>query len=278
MMLAMTLISSNDVIVKLTSQSLHIGQLLLIRGCAACLIFALVIKFSGRELFPPLMFSQTNLLRASCEMGATLCFVTGLSMLPIAIASTLVWTAPLLLTVLAAAVLGENVRLARWSAVFVGFVGVLFVTNPRGESFSWIMLLPVLAAVLVACRDIATRRIDPSLHSFYITFATLIMVTLMGLLLSIFQWQPVETKHIGWLALSAVLLSGGFFFQVSAIRLGELSFVSPFAYWGIVVAVSYGILIWNEVPTPWMVFGMLIVAGSGLFIFYRENRISRKTD
>ena len=265
-MLAMTMISSNDAVVKTASESLSIGQILFVRGAFACVILGAVIRLSGRPLVPAKSLSRVNLLRAALETVATLCFVTGLSMLPIATASTLVWTAPLLLTLLAAVVLKEHVVPARWIAVILGFVGVLLVTRPFGEGFAVAMVLPLLAAFFVAARDIVTRRIDPELHSFYITLATLVMVTLAGLVMAGFDWRPLQAQHLLMLGGSALLLTGGFFSQVSAIRMGELSFISPFAFVGIIVALTLGYLVWGDVPTPFMLAGIGLIVASCVYI------------
>lgn len=264
--LAMAMISSNDAIVKTASERLSIGQILFIRGALACLILGTIIRLSGRPLFVSSLFSRANLLRASLETAATLCFVTGLSLLPIATASTLVWTSPLLLTLLAAVFLPERVVPARWMAVVLGFAGMLLVTQPFGSQFSMAMTLPLVAALFVAARDIVTRRIDPGLHSFYVTFATLALVTICGDVLSMFTWQPVQVETLSILALSACLLTGGFFTQVTAIRMGELSFISPFAFSGIVAAIILGYLFWNDVPTPLMFTGIALIISSCWYI------------
>ena len=264
--LAMAMISSNDAIVKTVSEELGIGQILFIRGTMACLILGMMINFSGRPLFPKNLFSRVNLLRASLETAATLCFVTGLSLLPIATASALVWTSPLLLTLLASLLLQERVLPARWAAVALGFVGMLLVVQPFGSQFSEAMGLPLMAALFVAARDVVTRRIDPGLHSLYVTFATLALVTLSGAVLASLSWQPVRVELILFLALSACLLTGGFFSHVTAVRMGELSFISPFSFSGIVVAIMLGYLIWHDVPTPIMLTGIALIIGSCWYI------------
>ena len=265
-MVAMAMISSNDAIIKSASESLSIGQILFVRGTLACFILGIVIKMTGRPIFPRSGLSRINLLRASLETTATLCFVTGLTLLPIATASTLVWTSPLLLTLFAAVFLKERVSRTRWMAVAVGFGGMLLVTQPFGTGFAPAMLLPLLAAIFVAARDVVTRRIDNNLHSFYITLATLVLVTLSGLVLSIFDWRPLEVNHLLMLSLSAALLTGGFFSQVTAIRMGELSFVAPFAFSGIIVALLLGFLVWNDQPTVAMLTGVALIAGSCIYI------------
>jgi drug/metabolite transporter (DMT)-like permease len=267
----MLLISANDVIVKLASSSMGVGQLLFVRGLLACVIFSLAIVASGRPLVPHRGYSGWNLLRAACETAATLCFVTALTLLPIAIVATLVWTSPLFLTLMAIMFLGERVSVNRWVALVFGFVGMVLVTNPFAGDFSPTLLLPLAAALFVAIRDVTTRKVDVNLHSMYITMPTLAMVTLIGLMLSINTWQPMTVVSVSWLSLSAALLSAGFFAQIVAIRGGELSFVSPFAYIGVISAVFWGVLIWQEVPSVSGVIGMLMIVCSSVFIIFRQS-------
>ena len=274
LMLAMAMISSNDAIVKTASESMSIGQILFVRGMMACAILGTIIKLSGRPLVPRISLSRINLIRASLETVATLCFITGLSLLPIATASTLAWTSPLLLTLLAATLLKEQVVPARWIAVIAGFAGVLLVTQPFGSGFSLAMLLPLLAAFFVAARDVVTRRINRDLHSFYITLASLALVTTTGFLISLFNWRPLEFSHVLMLAASAALLTGGFFSQVSAVRMGELSFIAPFAFIGIIVALVLGYVFWGDVPTDAMLAGISLITASCVYIAHTNNRQS----
>ena len=241
----------------------------------AVVLFSLYIKLTGRPLFPSGLFSRWNGLRAFCECCATTCFITGLTLLPIAIASTLVWVTPMLLTIAAAVVLREHVSAGRWLAVLAGFGGVLLVTRPFDEHFSPAMLLPLMAAVFVTVRDLVTRRIDRGLDSLYVVLATLALVTLAGLALSIGDWRPVSLPRVGWLGLSALLLGTGFLCQIIAVRSGELSFIAPFSYAGILVAVFYGYVIWRELPDTLTVAGIALIVGAGMYIL-TVGRVSRR--
>ena len=265
-MLAMTFISSNDAIMKTMTESLGIGQVLFIRGCFACLFFICILKLKKQPVFPKLAFSKINLGRGACEMCATLCFITGLSLLPIATVSTLAWTAPILSTLLAALILKENVIAQRWIAVFIGFAGITLVTNPFAGEFNPVMILPLMTAAFVATRDIFTRKIPAELSSIHITLATVMLVTVAGLLLSFFDWREVEFSDVMALAASAILLSCGFFIQVTAMRMGELSFIAPFAYFGIIVALILGVIFWHEYPTWLMLAGVTLIIISGVII------------
>ncbi len=271
----MSMISTNDAIMKLSSAELGVGQLLFVRGTLAVLIFSAIIRFGGRPILPGGMFTRWNGLRALCECCATACFITGLTLLPIAIAATLVWITPMLLTIAAALVLREEVRFGRWMAVLVGFGGVLLVTRPFDGHFTPAMLLPLAAACFVTVRDLVTRRIDRALDSRYVVLATLTMVTLTGLALSIGDWRPVSVERIGWLSLCALLLGLGFLSQIIAVRTGELSFIAPFSYTGILVAVFYGYVIWHELPDRLTVLGILLIVGAGMYIL-TMTRVSRR--
>ena len=277
MMLGMTLLSSNDVIMKLSSENLGIGQMLFIRGVIAIVIFSLVIRISGKPVISKVIFSKWVLLRALCECGATMFFITGLTMMPIAINATLLWTSPIFLTIAAALILKEHVTIVRWLAVFVGFIGMLFIINPNSSDFSLKMLLPLTAAILVCVRDIITqKKLGPNVHSLYVTLATLVLVSLIGSLISFIDWRPVTVTQVIWLSASAVLMSSAFFFIIVAVRIGELSFIAPFAYIGILIAVFYGFVVWNELPNTPMIFGIILIVISGLYILSHQNMLPIK--
>ena len=273
---SMAMISSNDAIVKVSSEDLGIGQILFIRGIFAIVVFLSLIRITGNQWLSWSMLDRFNLARAGAECLATVFFVTGLTMLPIATASTLVWTSPILLTVCSALVLREKVTLVRWLAVWTGFAGVLCVTNPFGSEFSWPMFLPLAAAAFVVIRDLLTRKLDAGIDSKYVVLSTLVLVTLAGGMASAFDWHPVEFRHLAGLFASSVLLSTGFFFQIQAIRLGELSFIAPFLFTGILVSVGWGYAIWDEIPTASMVTGIALITGSGFYILSQSSRAARR--
>ena len=270
MMFAMVLLSTNDAFMKLSSEHLGIGQMLFIRGAFAVTVFSFAIRLTGRPVINRAARSKWVVLRALCECAITICFISGLSLLPIATASTLAWTSPMFLAVVAALVLKENVTLRRWLVVLIGFAGVVLITNPASEEFSLAMLLPLAAAALISVRDLVTRRLDPGLHSLYVTWTTLVAVTIAGFLISFLDWKPVAATQIIWLGASAIFLSSAYFFQIRAVRLGELSFVAPFSYTGILAAVFYGFVVWSDLPSLTMILGILLVMSAGLYILSRQ--------
>lgn len=272
MIVAMNALSFNDAIIKLASDTLSVAQILLLRGMVATAILVLVITVSGEIFRRGLQFDRWTLLRGLLETGGTLMFVTGLTVLPIGIASTLVFTSPIILTILAAAVLGETVGWWRWSAVIVGFIGVILITHPQEQSWSWQVVWPLLAAGFIAGRDIVTRYIDPRISSLSAAVVSAFCVTVAGALSAPFNWQAVTVDQSVWLALAGVLLCVAYFCYISAIRLGELSFVAPFNYTNIVTAIFLGALIWGDrlVWSHWC--GVILIIVSGCLIAYREAR------
>lgn len=172
--------------------------------------------------------------------------------------------------------LGEKVSTGRWFAVGIGFVGLLFVTNPFGDGFSWAMTLPLMTAGFVAVRDLITRKIDTEIHSVYIVLATLLFVGIAGGFISVLEWRPVSMTQLGWLGLASVLLSVGFFNQIKAVRMGELSFIAPFLFTGILVSIFWGYIVWNNVPTFTMMIGVVLIIGSGLYVLKDQTMTKRK--
>lgn len=270
MCLSVTLLTSSDALIKHVGSTLPVGQIMFVRGLISCLIFVGILYFTGRALLPSGMFTRKNLLRGGLETLTAIVFLSSLMLMPIAIATTLIWLSPLFLTLFSAVLLAEKVPVIRWLAVMIGFSGVLLMANPSTVGVSWFYVLPALAAVTLALRDVVTHTIHHDLHTYYIVFLSMIIFTVAGAVWSLFDWQPLDWRNTVLLAACAVLTSLSFIIQIMAIRLGDLSFVSPFAFFSILVATLYGVLFWDEVPSLLTVAGMLLIVGAGFFVVRSE--------
>ena len=133
-MLAMSMITTNDAIVKHLTQAFGVGQIMFIRGMLVCAIFSVVLTATKIPIFSRHAFHRWNMVRALLELFATLAFLSGLSMLSLAVASTLAFSSPILLAVLGAVFLRERVGWLRWSMIFTGFAGVLMIANPFADN------------------------------------------------------------------------------------------------------------------------------------------------
>ena len=272
----MTMITTNDAIVKHITQVFNVGQIIFLRGALICIIFASVMTLRRQPVFNRRTLHRWNLLRALFELGATLAFLTGLSMLPIAVASTLGFASPIFLALLAATILKENVSLDRWIVILVGFGGVMLITNPFSESASWAVIFPIICAFFVALRDIAIRYVPDEISSPQVAFTNAWIVMLGGGIYSIYQgWGEADLHWYLWfIALGAVLYCG-YLFLIIGSRLGELSFIGPFKYVSILIALIYGYLIWGDQPTLAMLAGASLIVISGIMLVSTEKKRNR---
>lgn len=257
----------NDAVVKLLTARLPPGQILALRGLFVMALLLLVLPRLGLRPGRPDRFALT---RAAAEVGVNGCFVAGLLFLPLGDSYTLYFTAPIMLTAAAALFLGERVGWQRWAAVAAGFLGVLLAVGTPG---SWhpAVLLPLLAAALSVVRDLATQRVPPAVGAGTVALTTAVAVTLAGLATIPFAWTTPGPTDLGLCLAAALGASCGYVLFVVALRTGELSFISPFRYAGIPMAMLLGLLVWGEAPSARMLLGAVVVVGAGLFVLQRER-------
>ncbi len=271
------MITTNDAIVKHLTQAFGVGQIMFIRGMLVCAIFSVVLTATKIPIFSRHAFHRWNMVRALLELFATLAFLSGLSMLSLAVASTLAFSSPILLAVLGAVFLRERVGWLRWSMIFTGFAGVLMIANPFADNASWAVILPIICAIFVALRDLVTRYVPVEVSSLQIAFTNGWIVMLGGGVLSHYQgWSPVEVSWYGWFAGLAIAISCGYLFNVVGTRLGELSFIAPFKYTSVLLAIAIGYIVWDEAPTLLMLCGAAIIVLSGTVLMLGESRRFRQ--
>ena len=274
--IAMAMITTNDAIVKHITQVFTIGQIMFLRGAVICIIFASVMLLRRQPIVNRNTLHRWNLLRALFELGATLAFLTGLSLLPIAVASTLGFASPIFLALLAAILLKEKVGAGRWAIILLGFGGVIMITNPFSDSASWAVIFPIICAFFVALRDIAIRYVPQDISSPQVAFTNAWIVMIGGGLYSIYQgWGEADPMWYLWFIALGGVLYCGYLFLIIGSRLGELSFIGPFKYISILIALVYGYLIWGDQPTLEMLGGALIIVLSGIILVSHEKRRNR---
>ncbi|MDA0675672.1 MAG: DMT family transporter [Proteobacteria bacterium] len=205
-------------------------------------------------------------------MFSTFLFIASLRVLPLAETISITFAGPLFITALAARTLGEQVGWRRWAAVVVGFLGVLLMFRPGDAAFNWGAALALVAALSGAIRDLITRRITQTESSLSILMVTTATVALGGLATWPFGWSPPPPGHAALLMLGGGLLGAAHFLMIEAFRWAEATLVAPFKYFTVLWAVIAGVLVWDHWPDAWMGAGMVLVVGSGLYIFHSETR------
>ncbi|MFN0262980.1 DMT family transporter [Tepidamorphus sp. 3E244] len=280
MLAAMCGFICNDTLIKLAGETMPLGEIILTRGIMALILMAALTTMMGAWRKFPAGTARPLGLRVIGELGATLFYLTALLSMPLANATAILQGMPLVMTVLAAFYLKEQVGWRRWVAVLIGFVGMLLVVQPGLSGFDTSAPIAVAALGFVALRDLSNRFIPAAAPTILVAMTTMTAVTIAGaVMVAIDGYGGLPTsRELAILACAAVFLTLAFYFITDAMRSGELSVVAPFRYSIIVWAIILGFLVWGDVPGPLRTFGIFLIVGSGLFIFYRERMRQRKLD
>ncbi|MBS0126208.1 DMT family transporter [Thetidibacter halocola] len=178
---------------------------------------------------------------------------------------------PLLVAALSGPVLGEKVGWRRWSAIGIGFIGVIIILQPSGGVFSPYAAIPLVAAFMFALYGLLTRyvgRQDSAATSFFWTGTTgAVVATAIGM----WFWEPMTTPDWGWMAALCVTGALGHYLLIRAYEVAEASAVQPFAYLQLVFASAMGVLIFGETIRPNVAFGATLIVAAGLFTLWRAR-------
>ncbi|MCI5098270.1 MAG: DMT family transporter [Rhodobacteraceae bacterium] len=274
MMGSMAAFTFNDTLVKVIGGQLPLFQIISLRGLLATSLIFLLARTLGKLRFN-LQRRDWGLVAARCasEIGATYCFLAALMIMPIANITAVLQALPLTVTLGAAVFLGEEVGWRRMAAILLGFCGVLLIVRPGPDGFSEGALYALLAVAFVTARDLTTRRMSSEVPSLTVTLLASISVTVFALICSLgVEWEPVSLSQVMLLAGAAVFILGGYSLSVMVMRVGEISFVSPFRYTGLIWAILLGWLVFGDWPDGLTLLGAVIVVGTGLFTVIRERR------
>lgn len=277
MVAAMALFAVEDVFLKLSAEAMPIGQILMASGIFGALCFGGIGIMRGERLFTRDVWVGAVGWRNVGEMVASGFYVTSLALLPLATVSAIIQAQPLAITCCAALFLGEKVGWRRWTAIAVGFVGILFVVQP-GREFQLESLIAVAAVAGLTLRDLATRGVPRHVSSIAVGFSALTMMTVLGAGMMAVQGAAPLDRHSG-LMLAGALVSGtiGYALIVAATRVGEVSVVTPFRYARLIFVLILALIVFGEVPAPAVIFGAALVIASGLYTLARERRTRRTT-
>ena len=272
--------ASTDAFMKFIGLILPLSEIIFIRGVIAVFILFL-LSYMRDEIFVKIKKGQYKFLflRIIGDIGCTFFFLTALINMKLASATAILQCLPLALTFCAAIFLKEQVGWRRWSAIIIGFCGVLIIIKPNSEDFNYYSLLAMAAVFFVVLRDLTTKKLDSSIPSTFISLITAIAVTFAGIIFAPFQsWVIPSIEIFTALSATAIFLILGILFNVMCMRIGEVSFVVPFRYSIIVFAILYGVIFYNEIPDLSMIAGTLIVIFTGLYTFYRERVLPKSTN
>jgi drug/metabolite transporter (DMT)-like permease len=278
MVLGMAGFAAEDMFIKLAAGSLPVGEILLVLGLVGALIFAIYARLNRTSVFSKGFFHPAVALRNLSEMLGGLCFVMALSLIPLATATTILQATPLLVTMGAALVLGEAVGWRRWTAILVGFGGVLLVIRPGFEGFEPEVLWAVAGVAGLGVRDLASRKVPRTITSLQLSAWGFFSVGISGVALMAITGEAVMPGAREALYLAGALSVGvlAYWALTEATRIGEISVVTPFRYSRLVFSTIVGILVFSEFPDGYTLMGACIIIATGLYTIMRERKRRRQ--
>ncbi|WP_459618513.1 DMT family transporter [Bordetella sp. 2513F-2] len=266
----------SDALAKWVGQHYSAIQVLFLRAAIALpVVFVVVTLLGGRRALRT-RHPGLHLLRGAINIVSASCFYLGLQALPLAEATAIAFAAPLFVTALSVLVLKERVDGARWLAVGAGFAGVLVIVRPGAASFQAAALYPLATAVLYAVMMLTARAIGRAesmlTTMFYIVAGQLVC---SAVAVPAF-WTPPQWSDLPYFAGIALFSTLGLTLITQGFRIGPASVVAPFDYTGLLWASLLGWLVWREAPDLHDCLGAVFIAGSGLYIAWRESRPATK--
>ena len=278
MVLAMLGFAVEDMMIKLISGTLPIGQIIGLLGVGGAVVFGTICKLQGRRLLDPQLLTRTILFRNVAELVGTLGFVTAIALTPISTASAILQATPLIVTFGAAMFFGETVGWRRWSAIGVGFFGVMLIIRPGIDGFNYLSIITLIGVFGLAMRDLATRSVPKETSSMQLSFLAFLTLVPTALILTwVFDtpWIMPSLKIWGMLGASIVIAVLAYYAVVAAMRVGEISFVTPFRYTRLVFALFIGVLVFQEEPDTMTLIGSVIIVASGIYTVWRERHLKQ---
>jgi len=287
--------SVNDISVKLFSSEIPLNQLMFFRAIFAISILLFVIlPFYGGFKYLNTSNPVFHIFRGLAVVGANTFFFISIAELSLAEATAIFFIAPILITIFAMFFLQEKVGIRRGLACFIGFLGMLFIIKPGTISFELISIFPLIAALFYTALHIITRKYGsqekPLTMGFYIQVCFLVTSLMFagGFYLVDFDaehsnaltfltgsWVSVSTFDMFHILVGIALpISIGGILVSYAYKNYEASFLAPFEYGALVIAVVSTYLIWNEIPDRLSLIGMILIMLSGIFVSLREKQVS----
>ena len=215
-------------------------------------------------------------LRSAIGLGSMLCGFWALGHLPLAQAVSLSYSTPLFVTIAAVLWLGEVVRARRWAAVLIGFVGVLVIVRPGTDSFSAGTLVAVAAALLSSVVAIQIKQLTRVDSADTVVFYTYVFWVPLSLLPALFVWVWPSGLAWLWLLATGILGTAGQLLWTRALRLGEVSALTPISFTQLPLVAVFGWLLFDETLDQWTVIGAAIILGANAYIAHREAVLARR--
>ena len=275
MMLSMACFAVEDTFIKLLSARLPATQILFSVGFGGALITLALAVTLNVKLADKILLNKHVISRTIADLFGALFFTSAMVLIPMSLLASILQATPLFVTLGAAILLGEKVGWRRWSAIFIGFLGVIIILQPGYGSFQLASLLGLAAVLCLALRDVVTRDMATEIPTLTVTFyACLAMGSAVFIAYPFFGTPIMPTTFEAILLVCAAIIGvTGYFLIVLATRKGDVSVIAPFRYSRLLFSLGLASLILGEMLTLPILLGGLLVVSSGIYTFGRERRL-----
>ena len=275
MMMSMACFAVEDTFVKLLSARLPATQILFSIGFGGALITLVLAIVLNVNLADKILLNKHVISRTIADLFGALSFTSAMVLIPMSLLASILQATPLFVTLGAAILLGEKVGWRRWSAIFIGFLGVIIILQPGYGSFQLASLLGLAAVLCLALRDVITRDMATEIPTLTVTFYACLAMGSAGFIAYPFFGPPImpTTYEAIILICAAIIGLTGYFLLVLATRKGDVSVIAPFRYSRLLFSLGLASLILGEKLTLPILLGGLLVVSSGIYTFGRERRL-----
>ena len=264
-----------DTFIKLLSARLPATQILFSVGFGGALITLALAVTLNVNLADKILLNKHVISRTIADLFGALFFTSAMVLIPMSLLASILQATPLFVTLGAAILLGEKVGWRRWSAIFIGFLGVIIILQPGYGSFQMASLLGLAAVLCLALRDVVTRDMATEIPTLTVTFYACLAMGSAGFIAYPFFGTPImpTTFEAILLVCAAIIGVTGYFLIVLATRKGDVSVIAPFRYSRLLFSLGLASLILGEMLTLPILLGGLLVVSSGIYTFGRERRL-----
>lgn len=274
MTVAMIAFVFEDMLVKSVSSTTSLGLILALFGIGGTVVFAFINWRKGGKIFHPAILCKPMLIRALCEATGRLSFALAITLTPLSSASAILQATPLIVVAGAAFFFDEKIGIKRWLAILVGFIGVLMIIRPGLEGFRIESLFAVIGTLGFAGRDLATRAAPQVLSNIQLGIYGFLVLIPTGLCMLLFSNGAVQFDLANSYKIIFTIAFGtcAYYALTVAMRVGEVSVVTPFRYTRLVFALLVGIFIFAEQPDLMTILGSMLIVFTGGYILVESRK------
>jgi drug/metabolite transporter (DMT)-like permease len=274
MLLGVFMFSFGDALGKYLVATYSVGQLLSLRACAALLVLSPLI-WRNRAQFLALERPRLQLVRVVLSTLEVAAFFLATVYLPLADVTTYYLACPIFVTALSAIVLREHVGWRRWSAILIGFAGVVIALKPSAQSFSGPAMIALAGSLCFSVLLLITRMLRAT-SDIVMATSQFVGTLLLGAVMAPFGWVTPGMGSLAMFAAAGCISVTALICVNRSLKLAPASVVVPYQYSMIVWAIAFGIIVFGDVPAPATILGAAIIVAAGLYIFLREKRLGRE--